>query len=91
MKAGLGVHRHSCWTASYYQHANRLAALHVLQQHEIRAVLIDLLFFGDRFPDNRPAPRTAADWEQLLDARRLTLGLPARVPGAVEAFLPALS
>ena len=43
--------------------------------------------------NNTPCPETCADWEALLEARRLTLGLPAEhglSPFEHEVFLPAL-
>ncbi len=75
-KRRFGVHRHFDWTGSYYQHANRLAVLAFLERHGIRARLVEVLFVGDRFPDGRECPAGAAAWQPMLEARRLTLGLP---------------
>lgn len=75
-KAALGVHRHFSWLGSYYQYANRLAALDFLARHGVAARLIFIHFLGDVFPDGCPCPATQAEWESLIEARRLTLGLP---------------
>jgi hypothetical protein len=86
------VHRDVDWTGSYYQHANRLAMLTFLEKHGIPAVLVEIFFCGERFPDGRMCPASADEWQPLLEARRLTLGLPATGMGAVatHVFLPAL-
>ena len=78
VKRALGVHRDFSWLGSYYQHANRLAALWFLNANGQPAMFLDLLFIGDRFPDGRRCPRSKAEWQELLTARRLTLGLPKR-------------
>jgi hypothetical protein len=89
----LGVNRWFDWTETYYQHANRLAVLWFLRQESIEARLLGIYFTGDRFPDGTPCPRTKRDWEDLIEARRLTMGLPRRHRlSALEhhLFLPAL-
>ena len=78
VKRALGVHRDFSWLGSYYQHANRLAALSFLNANGQPAMFLDLLFIGDRVPDGRRCPRTKAEWQELLTAQRLTLGLPKR-------------
>ena len=75
-KAALGVHRQSCWLGSYYQYANRLAALNFLISHNVKARLVFVHFVGDEFPDGTPCPESEAEWERLIEARRVTLGLP---------------
>ena len=86
------VHRDVEWTGSYYQHANRLAMLAFLEKHGIPASLVEIFFCGERFPDGRMCPASAEEWQPLLEARRLTLGLPAAgMESAVtHVFLPAL-
>ncbi len=42
----------------------------------VPARLLFLHFLGDQFPDARPCPATEGDWRELIEARRLTLGLP---------------
>ena len=78
VKRRLGVHRFFAWTGSYYQYANRLAMLWFLRDHGVDARLVGIYFIGDTFPDATPSPASRRVWEQLIDARRLTLGLPER-------------
>jgi hypothetical protein len=78
VKRDLGVNRWFDWTASYYQHANRLAALWFLRDQGVAARLVNIHFRGDTFPDGTPCPRTKKAWESLIEARRLTMGLPRR-------------
>jgi hypothetical protein len=77
-KRGLGVHRHFSWIDSYYQYANRLAILDFLRRNEIDARLVFIYFAGARFPDDTPCPASEAEWKRLIEARRLTLGLPKK-------------
>jgi hypothetical protein len=58
-----------------------------------RPRLLHVYFTGDRFPDNRECPADAEAWRVLIDARRLTLGLPKEHPlsdRVHEVFLPVL-
>jgi hypothetical protein len=94
VKADLGVHRHFSWTGSYYQYCNRLAVLWFLRMHRVPAHLVFVYFTGDVFPDKTPCPRTRANWETMIEARRLTLGLPRRHRLSKfdhHVFLPALT
>jgi hypothetical protein len=92
VKAALGVHRHYSWLGSYYQYANRLAVLHFLnEQARVPARLLHVYFTGDCFPDGRECPGSAEDWKQLIEARRITLGLPHKhllSDRTHEAFVP---
>ena len=54
-----------------------------LNENSQPAMFLDLLFMGDRFPDDRRCPRTKAEWRELVEARHLTLGLPKRHPLAM--------
>jgi hypothetical protein len=49
-----------------------------LRKHGISARLVFVYFTGDAFPDGTPCPATEEEWERLIEARRLTLGLPRR-------------
>jgi len=80
VKRHLGVHRDFSWLGSYYQFANRLAALYFLQRRRISARLVFLYVVGDCFPDDRRCPSTPSDWEELFRARASTLGLPVDHP-----------
>ncbi|MBP1777162.1 MAG: hypothetical protein H6Q86_3172 [candidate division NC10 bacterium] len=82
-KKVLGVHVHFTWLGSYYQYANRLAVLYFLAEKArppVDARLVFIYFCGDRFPDGRPCPASRPEWQPLIEARRLTLGLPGRHP-----------
>jgi hypothetical protein len=73
----LGVHAAFCWAGTYYQYANRLAFLYFMNTiARIPARLVFLYFTGDTFPDKRPCPATRKEWEGLITACHLTLGLP---------------
>jgi len=87
------VHRDFDWTGTYYQHANRLAIIAFLEKHSIPATLVEIFFFGEHFPDGRACPAKADEWQPLIAARGLTLGLPATgMDSAVTpVFLPALT
>lgn len=94
VKADLKVHRFFDWRGTYYQHANRLAALWFLRQHGVDARLVGVQFYGDVFPDGTPCPRSRAQWQALIEARRLTMGLPKThrlSRWEHHVFLPALS
>lgn len=93
VRRDLGVSRWLRWTGSYYQYANRLATLWFLRSHGIAARLVFVYFVGDRFPDGAPCPGTEGEWDALIEARRLTLGLPPEhglTPYEHHVFLPAL-
>jgi hypothetical protein len=94
LKAHLGVHRHFPWLGTYYQYANRLAVLHLLNDLSgVPTQLLHIYFAGDCFPDGRECPSSAAQWRRLIEARRLTLGLPehhALSDRTHEVFLPVL-
>jgi hypothetical protein len=72
----LGVTRFLAWNGTYYQYANRLTVLRFLHEHGVLAHLVFVYITGDRFPDGTPCPASPAEWEPLIEARRLTLGLP---------------
>jgi hypothetical protein len=76
VKRDLGVHRYYTWTGTYYQYANRLAMLWFLRNQGVPARLLFIYFTGDVFPDGTPCPQDRDEWEALIEARRLTLGLP---------------
>ena len=93
VKRDLGVHHWFNWTGTYYQYANRLATLWFLRTHGVDARLLFIYFVGDRFPDSTPCPASEKEWSELIEARRLTLGLPvnhALSPYEDHVFLPAL-
>jgi len=79
LKAYLGVHRFFPWLGTYYQYANRLAVLYFLvSQAGVPTHLLHVYFMGDRFPEGSECPANEDHWRRLIEARRLTLGLPER-------------
>jgi hypothetical protein len=94
VKSTLGVHWNYPWLGTYYQYANRLAFLHFMNNiAQVPARLLHVYFTGDRFRDERECPADAAAWAPLIEARRLTLGLPHKHPLSEhlhEAFIPSL-
>jgi hypothetical protein len=91
VKKELHVHRYCPWVGTYYQYANRLAVLWFLRQRDVDAHLAFIYFTGDVFPDGTPCPSSEREWKRLIEARRLTLGLPRRhalSPFEHHVFLP---
>lgn len=76
-KGHLGVHRDFPWLGTYYQYANRLACLYFLNSKaDVPARLVAIYFTGDSFPNGRRCPASEGEWNDLIHARGLTLGLP---------------
>jgi len=73
-KRHLGVGAAHDWTTGYYQHANRVAALHFLQQQGIPARLLFVYFLGER-RRGWQCPKTEADWRPALVTQDGHLGL----------------
>ncbi len=92
-KRALSVDAHFSWLGSYYQYATRLATLYFLATHAVRARLVFIYFLADTVKNERIwCPDSEADWQTLIEARRLTLGLPRRhrFSGLIhDVFLPA--
>jgi hypothetical protein len=74
--------------------ANRLAVLYFLVvEASLTARLLEVFITGDAFPDECPCPQNQGEWQGLIEARRLTLGLPIQHPlgeRISRLFLPAL-
>ena len=76
-KAFIGVPGSVPWHQTYYQYANRLAALFFLTQEAVtRARLIFLYFTGDVFPDGRLCPTSQTEWLPHIGEAHRALGLP---------------
>jgi len=57
----------------------------------VPARLLHVHFVGDCFPDGRDCPATVERWRELVEARRITLGLPEShrlTERTHEAFVP---
>lgn len=63
------------WLTTYYQHANRLAALHFLLRSGVRAQLIFLYFCGDVGTSGARGPTGATGWYDCVDRVKTTLQL----------------
>lgn len=63
------------WLTGYYQHANRLAALHFFTKNQIPARLVFLYFCGDFQSNGRRCPVDEAGWQPLLEKIHEGLGL----------------
>jgi hypothetical protein len=70
------------WLRPYYQYANRLAHLHFLLQHKIRARLVFIYFCGDDWEgktlnngESPLCPKDAKEWEVPLKDLHKRLGL----------------
>ena len=91
-KRHLGVGTAHDWTSGYYQHANRVAALHFLEQQGIPARLLFVYFLGDQRRGCQ-CPTTQAGWQPALDTQDRHLGLnrPHPLSGRIhDLFLPVV-
>lgn len=77
VKRCLGVPQAAGWKKSYYQYANRLAVLHHLEKHGVKARFLFIYFCGDVFP-NRNCPKDEAGWDAALTAQENHLALPQK-------------
>lgn len=86
-KAALGVPAGTEWASPYYQYANRLAHLHFLREHDVKARLVFVYFYGD---SDMGGPMSAAEWKQSLIAVKTQLGIdrPIDKLGVLEIFIP---
>jgi hypothetical protein len=65
----------SDWMSTYYQHANRLAALAFLHSQGVPARLLSIFFVGDTPGGGRDCPASETDWEATLIAQATHIGL----------------
>lgn len=76
VKNRLGVPDGADWLRGSYQAANRIAALHHLNEHDEPAFLIFVYFCGDRGDSKRTCPRDHTEWGPALSDQDQHLGLP---------------
>ncbi len=74
-KERLGVEASANWLCSYYQYANRIAALNFLDEQGVSAHLLFIYFTGDRVP-KKTCPSTEEEWYSALEEQTQHLGLP---------------
>ena len=69
----LGVKSSCDWSGTFYQYANRLAHLYLLNQlNDAKAWLIFVYFIGDQ---DTGGPNTEAEWRAALDVMHGALGI----------------
>ncbi len=73
-KEVIGVEKGIDWLHNYYQMANRLYILALLKQHNIRAMLLNIYFCGDKFR-NRKCPDDRNGWRKLINDEYAVLGI----------------
>lgn len=71
-KVALGVAADHDWTIGFYQYANRIAHLHFLHSHGVKAALVFLYFVGDR---DMSGPDKPDGWKAALSDMYAHLGL----------------
>jgi hypothetical protein len=85
-KEWLRVEGGADWLGPLYQYANRIAHLYfMLKQHGRPAWLLNLYFLNDPI-----GPTTQEEWQSEIQNVKDSIGLPQRIPNAVDVFLPAL-
>jgi hypothetical protein len=65
----------SDWLKRHYQYANRLWFVDFLERHQIRAVLVEVLFTGDIPVPGRRIPAGAAEWREAIAGMHDFLGV----------------
>ena len=76
VKSTLGAKKEDDWIKGYYQYANRLAILHHLTKHNVKARLLFVYFCGDKWPkNNKNCPKNEAGWGEALEEQAKHLGL----------------
>jgi hypothetical protein len=76
IKQALGVPAERDWLRPYYQFCNRVAALHFLHGHGVKAHLLFIYFVGDTSTSGRKCPQCGAEWQEPLNRQALGVGLP---------------
>ena len=90
-KSDLRVAADRDWLHGYYQYANRVVVLHLLEQAGVSARLLNVYFTGDRGDDRRSCPSDIQGWGSALASLKAHIGLPAghrHESRMQELFLP---
>ena len=86
-KEWLDVEGDADWLGPLYQYANRIAHLYFMLKKVGRpAWLVNLYFLNDPI-----GPTTQEEWQSEIQNVKDSIGLPQRIPNAVDVFLPALT
>ena len=62
------------WMHNFYQMANRLYILALLHEHDIKAILLNIYFCGDKFR-GRKCPDKPDEWREIIDKEYEKLGI----------------
>ncbi len=62
------------WMHNFYQMANRLYILALLHEHDIKAILLNIYFCGDKFR-GRMCPSNPNGWRKIIDKEYKKLGI----------------
>lgn len=90
-KERLGVSPDKDWLDGYYQYANRIAVLKLLNECGVSACLLNIYFTGDSGDAQRTCPADDAGWRESLALLKTHIGLPvghALESRMHELFLP---
>lgn len=92
-KKVVGAKKDADWMRNFYQMANRLYILALLKKCNVKAVLLNMYFCGDKFPNgNYVCPRTPEEWRPIIREEFSALGLPENCDFVrtyiKEVFLP---
>jgi len=75
------------WSKKYYQFANRLYCLDVMQRSGLKAKLLNIYFVGDRCDESRKSPQTQSEWENPIAEMYAYLGIDKKTPDIHSLFL----
>jgi len=87
VKNRLGVDTDKNWMEKYYQFANRLYAVDLINRQGFNAVLLNIYFLGDLSGKNRKSPQKESEWTDSIDKMYKTLGVPADLSIVKNLFL----
>ena len=73
-KGWIGVTGSPDWLRNYFQMANRLYILSLLDKHQIDAVLLNVYFCGDGH-SNWTCPRSSDEWDPIIQDEARKLGI----------------
>ena len=76
-KGKIGADAAADWMHTFYQMANRLYAMAVMNAHGIPAKLLNIYFCGDVGRNGWECPRDAGKWKELVAEEYRTLGVDA--------------
>lgn len=85
---GIDVSIKNPWTKKYYQLANRIYILNLLERMGFKAKLINIYFIGDMSSKDRRSPQSEKEWLPEIEKMKKYLGIQnASSIGIVDLFL----